>query len=185
MYCILVFLCSCGTSKPTNFYALTSTLKSDVDVVYSIKEKTVVVDPILIPNYLQRAQIVSKDADGIEVKIDEFNRWIEPLSDSTQRVVTENLSYYLPNSFVRNTISNRMPYDYRVSVEINKIDVQLGDKMVLSATWIVADKQKPLIKERSVYEAKIDKTYEDMAKKQSEMLNELSKEISQRMKKLK
>ncbi len=184
--CLFVFLCSCGTSQPTNFYALTSTQKSDTDAVYSLKDKIVAVDPVVIPAYLQRPQIVTKETGGVEVRVNEFNRWIEPLSESTQRLLVENLSFYMKNSFVKNTVSNRMPYDYRVYVEINKIDAKLGDRMLFSATWTVADKKnKALINERTVYDVEIGSSYEAMARKQSELLNNLSRDIAQKMKTLK
>ncbi|MDD4556909.1 MAG: PqiC family protein [Alphaproteobacteria bacterium] len=184
--CLFLFLCACGTSQPTNFYALTVALpKEDKDIVYGHKDKIIAVDQVIIPAYLQRMQIVTKSPDGLEVQINEFNRWVEPLSDSTQRVLTDDLSYYLQGAFVKNSFSNRMPYDYRIFVEVNKIDAVRGEKIYFGVNWGIADKKnKSLYNERKIYEAELANSYEDLARKQSKLLDELAKDIAKRMRKI-
>ena len=44
------------------------------------------IGPIRMPDYLDRSQMVMLDA-GQEIRVDEYNRWAEPLSPAFHRIV--------------------------------------------------------------------------------------------------
>ena len=71
---VLVALCGCGTSPPTHFYALT---EPAVTAVTKTGSTVVLFGPFDVAAYVQRPQIVVRDADQ-KLKLAEFDRWAAP-----------------------------------------------------------------------------------------------------------
>lgn len=176
---ICLFLVGCvGTSKQTNFYQLTSSFDEKVALKNS-KKYLIAIEPVVVAPYLARPQLVSTGSDDNVLNISDLNRWAEPLSSSTQRIISENISKYLQKSVVKPLAGSRKDYDYRIYVEIAKFDGKLGDKIEFSGWWSIVDKNGKILSNNKIsYEQKIGNSYEEMVKSQSEMLGSLSLEIA-------
>ena len=51
------------------------------------------VGPVTLPRYLERTNIVTRR--GMEMTVAEFDRWVEPLSESVPRAIAANLATLL------------------------------------------------------------------------------------------
>ena len=90
IYCVLVslLLTACGSSPPVRYFSLSSTVTGGGQDA----ENAVVLGlgPIRMAEYLNRSQIVTRGSDA-EIKVDEFNRWAEPLGLVFHRVTRGRL----------------------------------------------------------------------------------------------
>ena len=85
---LALVLTGCSSTSPSRFFVLTSQdrlvaghLQSDVSIG---------VGPIVLPHYLDRPQIVTRTGQN-ELRLAEFDRWAEPLTENVSRVLTEDL----------------------------------------------------------------------------------------------
>jgi len=186
----LMVLSACtGISKPSNFYVLSALPESETAVkgVGNEKALAIGIGPITLPIYLDRAQIVTRISRN-ELKMDEFNRWAEPLKENFFRVLAENLSFLLNTVDVR-LYSRRIstPVSYQVTIDVSRFDVTSDGKALLIAYWAVLgeDGRKILLKKKSILRtdaASMD--YRDIVAAQNQALSELSRAIAAEIKKL-
>ncbi|WP_429225715.1 PqiC family protein [Inquilinus ginsengisoli] len=86
-----------------------------------------------IAKYLDRPQIVTRSGT-VELGVDEFERWGEPLANMVQRVLAENLELRLPAGSVVTT-SRTLAGDEAVTVELalSRYDPEADGTIVLEA----------------------------------------------------
>jgi uncharacterized lipoprotein YmbA len=93
--------------------------------------------PVVLPDYLDRAQLVSWAAEG-EIKIDEFLRWAEPLDAGVSRTLTENLSALVPEArVIRAPWSSRARLRCRVRVVLEKFGPQANGEVRLDGRFVL------------------------------------------------
>ena len=81
------------------------------------------VGPVQMPEYLNRPQIVSRKST-IELFLDEFNKWAEPLEDNFTRVLAENLANILrTDPVVIFPSRGSIPVDYIVTLDVIRLTV--------------------------------------------------------------
>lgn len=187
---LLMVLNACtGTTKPSNFYVLSALPESETAVrgVGDENALAIGIGPITLPIYLDRAQIVTRISRN-ELKVDEFNRWAEPLKGNFFRVLAENLSVLL-NTVDISIYPRRMstPVNYQVVIDVTRFDVTSDGKALLIAYWAVLgeDGRKILLKKKSILRsdaASMD--YKDIVAAQNQALSELSRAIATGIKKL-
>lgn len=170
-------------SAPTQFYMLTP-VPPAMDSQTHVTEPQVVqvsLDPVEIPEYLNRPQIVTH-LDGAEYHLDEFNRWLEPLGDNLTRVIAENLTEML-SAYRIEVLSMSRPVDtdFSVNVQILQLDGKPGREMVLVARWTLFDQTDnvPSMTKRSVIKKTVDdNSYESFVNVQTRLIESLSREIA-------
>jgi uncharacterized lipoprotein YmbA len=132
----------CGTSAPSRFYAL-SPLVADAEAPFS--DVALTVGPWILPEYLDRPQIVTRSA-GAELELAEFHRWAEPLGDSFSRVLAMNLSALLDSSQVHEfSLESQQIGDLFVGGRVYRFDVDESGLAVLDVQWTVEDGDRQLI----------------------------------------
>lgn len=187
VFCFLVLLLvsSCATSKPTNFYSITS-LDNDSAIIKDGRKLIIGIDFVSVPGYLGRPQIVTiKNDSDTELNLSEFDRWAEPIANTLQRVIASNMSKYMDSAIVRPSGVNRRAFDYVVSIEINRFDGKFGDKAVLDVWWTISGKNnKVLANEHSFYEKPAGENYDELVMSQSELISKFSTDIAKRISKL-
>lgn len=171
-----------GTSTPTRFFMLDpvpptiSTHPSGID-----KNIYVSIDPVEVPAYLNRPQIVTHLA-GAEYQVDEFNRWAEPLQDNLTRVITENLSEILASDGVDILgMSRPVKTDYVVAVQILRMEGMLGREILIVTRWslFTGAERTLLLTRRSVMkEVLADDTYQGLVQAQNRMATALCREVA-------
>ena len=177
---VVLFLSSCigGMSMPSNFYNLVSC--DNTNIKLKTKKSFIInIEPVAIPAYLDRYQIITLNGDNTEYNISEMNRWAEPLSDSIQRTLAKDMYSYMPNSVVRASTMKLMNADYSVYVMIDKFDGKFEDKLVLNVWWSILNKNgKVLMTKNSSLAADLESSsYNDLVKKYSQLVNQLAIEI--------
>lgn len=176
---ILPLLSGCfGTSETSRFYTLVPQT-IDVPVVRAARPISIGVEPVIIPGYLDRPQIVvrSKDFPG-EVKLSEFERWAEELRDALPRLIAQNIRTYASNVQIGVVRSTNRSFDYSFSVSLIQFDAVLGEKAFLEATYLIYGKGGAVLKQGSVKESlSVDSSYPSVVKQESRLIAKLSNEL--------
>ena len=73
-----------SVADPTKHYVLSPTSPRDPTPTSSASSVAVGVGPVLIPGYLDRVQIVTRDAND-EVAVAMYDRWAEPLESVSRK----------------------------------------------------------------------------------------------------
>lgn len=168
----LIFLQSCLTkpTKNSNFY----TLKT-IEISSKYINKKVLINSVKLAEYIDRPQMIMLQNNKLEYKIDEFNRWVEPLSNLIQQTVVNNLSSSI-NIDKYNFGDNN--FDYLINIKVNKLDIELNNSINFEATIDILSKNKKVIKTINYKDNEdISNSYIEVANKQSLIINKLSQEI--------
>ena len=105
-------------------------------------EPLVAVARVSVPEYLDRSQLVSRSGANALV-VDDDNRWGEPLADSLPRVLSENLSHYLPGGRVvtpEEARGQKVPYEYVVALDAYEPDGK--GNAIMRGHWLLRDARK-------------------------------------------
>jgi len=116
-----------------------------------------------------------------QVRLEEFNRWASPLSNSIARVAAENLVAQLGTprvTVVPKTL--RVEADYRVALEVQRFESAPGEAATLDAVWTVTRTKdgKAQTGRTTVREPSPDKGFEARAAAHSRALARLSQDIA-------
>jgi uncharacterized lipoprotein YmbA len=141
--------------------------------------------PVEMPDYLDRPQIATRVSEN-EIKLDEFNRWAEPLKDNFYRVLVENLSTLLNTAkVIKTTESTGAPVGLEVGLKVLRFDGTLGGDVELTATWGLFNeggKNLLMVRRSSFKEPTGAATYEALVAAQSRAVAALSREIADAIK---
>ena len=102
---------------------------------------------VRLPGHLERPQLIVWRAPN-EVRVDEYTRWAEPVTDAVARVLTENLAALLPEHLVV-----RYPWPAstkliaRIGVEIETFAPQPNGEVLLEGRWgvLTPDVERALV----------------------------------------
>lgn len=183
---VLTASCGIGRSPDSSFYSLVSSASSPYSEKADFADLTVVIKNVVLPSYLNRPQIVLREADGTKMNISELNRWAGNLSDNIKSVLAEDMSVILNGASVKPLMFGDRDYKYSVSLEINRFDTFTDGRVELVAWWNINYGQNFSQNINGQFKStKMSKgTYDDMVKVQSEMLAELSLILSKEIIKL-
>lgn len=182
--CVLLFLAAagCAQTPPSDFYVLTPMAGAGQPSEAAPRESlSVSVGPVKIPEYLNRAQIVTRAGQN-RLDVNEFNRWGGSLASNLSGVIAENLSVLLGTDevFVFPTQDPVSPR-YRVMLSVTRFDGTLGEKAVLDARWLITGPRRrgQLATGRTVLNEIPDGSgYDAYVSAQSRALEVLSREIA-------
>lgn len=133
----LFALAGCGSSPPVDYYTLQPIYESAPEDPGTAS--ILGVGPLVIPGYIDRPQLVTQTS-GRGVKVDEFNRWAEPLDIAIPRIVTINVDGLLDDVIaVTFPYPSRLQADYRLQGRIMRFDADLDGRAVLEIQWAIRD----------------------------------------------
>ena len=135
-----LYQAGCGIfqrSPETRYYVMT--LPSDsgqVAYTRAITGPRIGVGPISLPAYLSRQQIFIRQGNSTDVRLADYDRWGENMSDGIARLLVEAMSAQLANDggMVQPLRAAGLA-DWRVGVNINRFDGAPGAEVVLDANW--------------------------------------------------
>jgi len=189
--CLSLVLAGClgGRSAPTRFYMLRPLVQSQTMTPPATAEARfhIGLEMVVVAEYLNRNEIVV-NLDNTIYQLAEFNQWMEPLNNNLTRVLEENLTNLLQadsiNVFL--TSESSIPLDYRLEVDVLRLDGNLGDQVTLVAQWALLDEEDELkLMRRTKYqEQTIDTTYKELVLAKSRTIERLSRDISAGVKKI-
>ena len=178
-----------GTQQSTKNYVLNSLYSEETQVqaVADLHTVGILVGPIRMALYLDRADIVIRDSQN-QIRLAEFSQWAGPLQENFSRVLAENLSVLLATHSVGIFPGTRaMLFDYNVTVNVTRFDGIPGEQADLRARWGILDKsrKKMLFENHSALSQPTkDDSLEALIAAESRTLADLSREIAEAIKAL-
>jgi hypothetical protein len=174
----LLTVAGCGTTPPPTFYQLTGTASTQLSGLE--RGIAVGVGPVNVATYLDRPQIVIRGV-GHKLELSEFNRWVEPLTDSISRVIIVNLSNMLETTRVYKIPrrNKTILLEFRVEIDIARFDGELGGDALLVARWTIYGRQNKalLTKVSIIRDSSGGEGFDLLIAAQNRALQNLSQEI--------
>jgi uncharacterized lipoprotein YmbA len=189
LFALLTIHFGCASSPPSRFYLLSPLETTPPGMKPSADEQCVSIGigPVKIPDYLNQTKIVTR-GEGNQLTLAEFDRWAELLKDNLVSVLAKNLSNLLcTKSIVLFPWRGGMPIDYRIEMEVLRLDGNLGGNVSLEAWWMIfsGDGKKMVFSKKSTFtEAITGKDYDSLVSAESRTVGLLSSEIAQAIKTL-
>jgi len=188
IFMALFFLAGCrSATSPIEFYTLSPLAAvSEADKVTGLGDNiTVGVGPVQIPKIIDRPQIVTRIGPN-KINVDEFHRWAGSIYEDFLRVVTMNLATLLQSSLVVTfPWEDYFNPDYRIYMEVQQFDGQLGQYVQLVITWTITAREAReilLVRKSSIKEPVQGEDYEAFVAAKSRILGTLSRQIAQGIK---
>ena len=180
----VLLLAGCaGQSPRVDFYLLSADAGSmgDASVAGKCSGQAISVGPISWPRYLDQPRIVTR-AGTNRLEASEFNRWGGSLEDDFSRTVIRNLSSLLQSELVMSyRHSSRFAPVYRVEMDVQQFDGQLGGDVILDAKWsIIAETSGEFEKvaTSTIQKSTSGSDYEALVNASSMAVAQLSEEIA-------
>ncbi|WGF86590.1 PqiC family protein [Marinivivus vitaminiproducens] len=131
-----LLLQACAGSEPVRFYTLEPIAEpAPRDVTISRDDRAIGIGPILLPDYLDRPQIVGRDGSN-RIVMSDLDAWAAPLSEQFARTLAVNLADLLGTQNVYDQPLRRpVAIDNQVEVDINRFDIRADNVAVLDARW--------------------------------------------------
>ncbi|MEO5351966.1 MAG: PqiC family protein [Magnetococcus sp. XQGC-1] len=141
--CLPLLLGAClGGSPPVRYFLLTPTPAAVAPVVKGGTEKPVlVVEPVELPPYLNRSQIVTRNSEN-HLHLAQTEQWGDNLRENISRVLLENLSALLGTDRISSPVVlvQERPA-WRVATQVSQFERGADGKIVLKARWRLVEGQ--------------------------------------------
>ena len=181
--------CLGGPSAPTNFYMLSPLSPTQAGTSAATAEGRIRIGlaTVVIPEYLNRNEIVV-NLDNTVYQLAEFNQWAEPLNDNLTRVLAENLTNLLHEDSIDVFLASdsSIPADYRLEVDVLRLDGNLGGQVVLISQWALLETEQDnliLMRRAEYQEPAADNTYKGLVLANSRTIERLSRDMAAAIKK--
>jgi hypothetical protein len=123
-----------------------------------------------------------------EIRVADLERWAGPLYEIVANVMVDNLTVLLPRTKVlKFPWQVAIPVTYQVAMDITQFDGMPGGDVILRTRWgIFGDSAKKILanKQTVLNEPTRGNTITDMVSAQSRLLEKLSREVAEEIKKL-
>jgi len=180
----VLLLAGCaGQSPRVDFYLLSADARftGNAGVAGKCSGQAISVGPISWPRYLDQPRIVTRTGTN-RLEASEFNRWGGSLEDDFSRTVIRNLSSLLQSELVMSyRRSAHLAPVYRVEMDIQQFDGQLGGDVILDVKWsIIAETSGELEKVAisTIQKSTSGSDYEALVNTLSMAVAQLSEEIA-------
>jgi uncharacterized protein len=124
---------ACASSPPLRYYALDDSQPMAVGQPNGI---SVAIVQVNLPELVDRPQLVVR-ATGHRVLLSDTDRWAEPLRRQVPRLLARDLSIALDSARVvaLSVDAREFDIDFRVMVDVQHLEVVLGQRVELDAVW--------------------------------------------------
>jgi len=171
-----------SVADPTKYYVLSATPLREPTPAALVSSITIGVGPVLIPGYLDRIQIVTRDAhDSVEVAM--YDRWAEPLESGIAQVLADNLGARVGSERIavfpwRGGVARVL--DYQVAIAVLRFDGWPGRQVTLDARWrlLGKDGQELVLKRSTIKEPIAGEGYQALVQGLNQALATLAQEIA-------
>ena len=172
-----------GKSPRVDFYTLSvaDSSASPSGAATSCSNTVIAVGPINWPRYLDQPRIVTRTGPN-RLNFDEFHRWAGSLEDGFDRALRKNLSGLLQSGLlVSNRQATRFKPEFRVGLDIEQFDGQLGGDVILDVKWAItaiASGKLDTVHVSTIREATTGPDYEALVQASSVATARLGQEIA-------
>ena len=183
------FVAACSTTSPVAYYTLNTLPEMQQEIPAAVMDDTLAigVGPVEFPKFLDRPQIVTRKSQN-QIQVSEFHRWAGSFPEDFSRVLAKNISILLPTDRVAvYPWGEQFSPTYRVKLDVEQFDGQLGERVVLEVTWMVMDQEgtnKLLVRRSLIEEPVPDNNYEALVVAESNALVTLSRTIVEEIRRL-
>jgi uncharacterized protein len=177
-YALLLSLTGClgGNSPPAQFYLLEPIVTDSATPPGDAKKPVLVLAPVRIPHYLDRAQIVTATGENT-YQLSELNRWAEGLDQNITRVLQQDLSHLVPADVLQVPGPGTTPM--KLSVTILEFHVDAQGQAGLTAQWQLSrDNQLLGNRQQAYHEAASKSDYRQMVAALNNCLHRLSRDLA-------
>ncbi|MBF0096052.1 MAG: membrane integrity-associated transporter subunit PqiC [Magnetococcales bacterium] len=188
LWVVLLLLSGCVTgSPPVRYYLLTpkpalGTIKTATGQTPLLQQPLLVIEPVELPPYLNRAHIVTRSSSN-HLQLAQFEQWGDTLRDNISRVLLENLSNQLEGIRVSppTALLQERP-SYRLASQIGQFELGPDNRVTLQARWRLLDSQnsKTVLSEQSRFmsEPLNPSDHDGLAASMSDLLYRWSQEMA-------
>jgi uncharacterized lipoprotein YmbA len=186
---LVFFLAACSTTPPVAYYTLNTLPEMQQEIPAAVMDDTIAigVGPVEFPKFLDRPQIVTRKSQN-QIEVSEFHRWAGSFPGDFSRVLAKNISILLPTDRVAvYPWGDQFSPTYRIKLEVEQFDGQLGERVVLEVTWMVTDQEgtnRLLVRKSLIEEPVPDNNYEALVVAESNALATLSRTIVEEIRRL-
>lgn len=172
----------CQSTRSARYYVLVSVAPAQAPAGDPAKGPVVIVDPVVLPGYLERPQLVSGGSPG-ELRLAHDERWSEDLSENATRVLADDLSARLPSERVGVLRpGSRSRGGTRLRVEISRFEREADGSVGLVARWSLRRQGQPepyLMRRSTIRVEPAGSGTADTVRAMSRALASLADEVSQ------
>ena len=171
---------ACGSSRPSTFYVLDSNDIPEQSVTSTEADKMLIgIEPVFLPTYLDKPQIIIRQPDSVTLTASEFNRWAELLSDVFPRVLADAISQKMGYPAAKQINLNRDLFPYRLYVEVLRFDAAFKKEAVLDTWWtIMTNSGNVLYRTRSVLIEPTGDDYDSVVQSEQKLLRKFGEIIA-------
>ena len=186
---LVLFLAACSSTPPVAYYTLNTLPEMQQEIPAAVMDDTLAigVGPVEFPKFLDRPQIVTRKSQN-QIEVSEFHRWAGSFPGDFSRVLAKNISILLPTDRVAvYPWGEQFSPTYRIKLDVEQFDGQVGERVVLEVTWMVTDQEgtnKLLVRKSLIEEPVSDETYEALVVAESNALATLSRTIVEEIRRL-
>lgn len=177
--CTVLLLSGCTKGPAPRLYMLDLPFSAEMAGIE--KGVAVGIEPIELPQYLDRPQIITRDGI-VHLQASEAHVWAEPIKDSASRVLVVTLASELDsNRLYLLPRRTRTTLDWRVAIDVGRFDGAIDGEILLAVRWSLYrgnDKDPSLTRVSIVEESVGGNNYEAMVIAQTRALVRLGKEIA-------
>jgi len=171
-----------SVADPTRYYVLSPTAPREPTPSVAASSVAVGVGPVLIPGYLDRVQIVTRDAND-EVAVAMYDRWAEPLESGIAQVLADNLGAHVGSERIavfpwRGGVARVL--DYQVAIVVLRFDGWPGRQAIVDARWrlLGKDGQELALRRSTLNEPIAGEGYQPLVRGLNQLLSTLAGEIA-------
>jgi uncharacterized lipoprotein YmbA len=170
-----------SVADPTRYYVLSTTSTREPAPPVSDSSVAVGVGPVLIPGYLDRVQIVTRDAND-QVTVAMYDRWAEPLDSGIAQVLADDLGAHIGSERIavfpwRGGVARVL--DYQVAVVVLRFEGWPGRQATLDVRWrlVGKDGKELALKRTTLNEPLAEEGYQPLVQGMNRLLSTLAREI--------
>jgi len=143
------------------------------------------IGPLWLAPHLKRLQIVTRESNT-QLRLSESHQWAEPLQVAIYSIIAIKIASELnTNSIYEFPLRRKRPLDYRVAIDVLRLDGRIGGEVECVARWIISsgDGKKELVSRISrIVKSTQGEDYDAFIQAESRAVAALGKEIADAIK---
>ena len=178
LLCVPACLTACGGRSPQAQYYLLGEAQPLVAPLPGDKP-AVVLRQVSLPSYLNRDAFVLRSGGAVQLVVDEYHLWAEPLNRAVPRLLEETMRPLLQEKGLNLLWSDAADAALQTDVAVLRLDGIPGGVAGIGARWRILDKEGALLAQGAfAKEADAGGTHESMVRALSRLLADLGRELA-------
>lgn len=164
-------------SPPSNFYRLTP-IEGGNSTHTSTRQVVVMLRPIVVSEAANKPMLVVQTGPG-SYRLEEQERWVEPLSDGVERALRSDLGMLSPSVTYIGDDVDQGPVNYVLNIDIDNLEGALNGHAAIDARYYLTNKNGELCTSHTFHwETSVGSSYDALVMAYSQGLSALAQQIS-------